>query len=97
MQDYEEKIKSLKAELFAEALTGTNSAHILEVGMGTGPNLPYYAQQPVSQLLTQSPARCYVLAVCSFPCTSSLASSLHVVIHLTGCACLASQLESMLI
>lgn len=47
MQDYEEKIRPVKAALFAEALEGSPKPCILEVGMGTGPNLPFYAQQPV--------------------------------------------------
>lgn len=47
MQDYEEQIAGFKTGLFAD-LFSSQIHSMLEVGMGTGPNLKYFAAQKVS-------------------------------------------------
>jgi hypothetical protein len=47
MQDYEEQIAGFKTGLFADLFT-CQIHSMLEVGMGTGPNLKYLAAQKVS-------------------------------------------------
>ena len=71
MLDYEEKVKDVKAQLFREALSGTRSAQILEVGMGTGPNMPFWGQEPV-----RYPALAHLLRV-SIHCTCVIGMVLH--------------------
>ena len=46
MQDYEHEIAACKRRLFSELFHSDIQA-LLEVGMGTGPNLKYYEQQQV--------------------------------------------------
>ena len=46
MADYEREVAPLKRRLFATALAP--GADVLELGMGTGPNLQYEAACPVS-------------------------------------------------
>lgn len=46
MQDYEQEIAACKRRLFSELFQSDIQA-LLEVGMGTGPNLKYYGQQKV--------------------------------------------------
>lgn len=46
MQDYEQEIAACKRRLFTE-LFQSDIQELLEVGMGTGPNLRYYKQQQV--------------------------------------------------
>lgn len=46
MQQYEAEVAPLKRRLFSAAVAP--GARILELGMGTGPNLVYYAGQQVS-------------------------------------------------
>ena len=46
MQDYEEQIAGFKTGLFADLFTSQIHS-MLEVGMGTGPNLKYLAAQKV--------------------------------------------------
>ncbi|MFS7927657.1 putative S-adenosyl-L-methionine-dependent methyltransferase [Helianthus anomalus] len=41
MKSYEDEIAGYKSELFANLTTG-KAAKILEIGIGTGPNLKYY-------------------------------------------------------
>lgn len=43
MEQYEAEIAPLKRQLFSAAVVPGNE--VLELGMGTGPNLKYYAQQ----------------------------------------------------
>lgn len=45
MQQYETEIAPLKRRLFSAAVAP--GAHVLELGMGTGPNLHFYAGQQV--------------------------------------------------
>ncbi len=47
MQDYEREIAACKKFLFAE-LFQSDIHNLLDVGMGTGPNLKYYKDQRVS-------------------------------------------------
>ena len=47
MQDYEQQIAACKESLFAE-LFQSRIHNLLEIGLGTGPNLKYYAAQAVS-------------------------------------------------
>lgn len=49
MADYEREVAPLKRRLFAAALTP--GAAVLELGMGTGPNLQYEAACQVSLLI----------------------------------------------
>ena len=49
MQDYEHQIAARKESLFAE-LFQSQIHNLLEVGLGTGPNLKYYVAQKVSIL-----------------------------------------------
>ena len=49
MAEYEQEIAPLKRRLFAQLLGGLGAseaapAQLLEVGVGTGPNLPFYAE-----------------------------------------------------
>lgn len=46
MQDYELEIAACKRRLFSELFQSDIQA-LLEVGMGTGPNMKYYGQQQV--------------------------------------------------
>ena len=46
MQEYEQEIAACKRRLFNE-LFQSDIQELLEVGMGTGPNLRYYEQQKV--------------------------------------------------
>lgn len=46
MQDYEQEIAACKEGLFAE-LFQSDIHDLLEIGLGTGPNLKYYAAQQV--------------------------------------------------
>ena len=49
MQDYEQQVAACKESLFAE-LFQSRIHNLLEIGLGTGPNLKYYAKQKVSIL-----------------------------------------------
>ena len=49
MQDYEQQVAARKESLFAE-LFQSRIHNLLEIGLGTGPNLKYYAAQKVSIL-----------------------------------------------
>ena len=60
MQDYEHEIAACKRRLFAE-LFQSDIQELLEVGMGTGPNLRYYEQQQVRQGVTKPFANCCAL------------------------------------
>ena len=46
MQDYEHEMAACKRRLFTE-LFQSDIQELLELGMGTGPNLKYYNQQQV--------------------------------------------------
>ena len=48
MADYEVKVRSLKDDLYSEALLGTSAPRILDVGCGSGPNLQLWASYQVS-------------------------------------------------
>ena len=50
MQDYEQEIAACKRRLFTE-LFQSDIQELLEVGMGTGPNMRYYEQQQVKQAM----------------------------------------------
>lgn len=50
MQDYEREVAPLKGRLFAAALAP--GAEVLELGMGTGPNLRYEAECSVRHTFT---------------------------------------------
>lgn len=52
MLDYEAKVQSRKQELFDEVFQGLESPAVVDIGMGTGPNLPFYAKQKVCCLLS---------------------------------------------
>ncbi|KAK9794357.1 hypothetical protein WJX73_003714 [Symbiochloris irregularis] len=45
MLDYENKVQDRKQKLFAEAFDGLDSPSVVDIGMGTGPNLPFYSKQ----------------------------------------------------
>ena len=48
MEQYEAEVAPLKRQLFSAAVAP--NADILELGMGTGPNLQYYAGQQVNNV-----------------------------------------------
>ena len=57
MQDYEQEIAACKRRLFME-LFQHNIEDLLEVGMGTGPNLKYYKQRQVCHRHLQATSCC---------------------------------------
>ncbi len=44
MQDYEQQIAPVKRRLFADAFSQTPVRNVVEIGVGTGPNLKYIPQ-----------------------------------------------------
>lgn len=50
MQDYEAAIAPHKATLFSKLFSALDPATVLEVGIGTAPNLQYYAGRVCSLL-----------------------------------------------
>ncbi|KAL3162688.1 hypothetical protein ABBQ38_008732 [Trebouxia sp. C0009 RCD-2024] len=54
MQDYELEIAACKRRLFSELFQSDIQA-LLEVGMGTGPNMKYYGQQQSMQIVGVDP------------------------------------------
>ena len=47
MADYEVKVHDLKDSLFSQALDGLQAPQIVDVGIGSGPNLQYLAKYKV--------------------------------------------------
>lgn len=47
MADYEIKVHDLKESLFSQALDGLEAPQIVDVGIGSGPNLQYLAKKKV--------------------------------------------------
>lgn len=59
MQEYEAKIRPVKAELFAEALSALQAPRIVDIGMGTGPNMPFYSHPEVKHRPSHIYASCW--------------------------------------
>lgn len=96
MQDYEQEIAACKRRLFME-LFQSEVEDLLEVGMGTGPNLKYYKQRQVCCKELQATTCCNYAAAqyCTFTCCNT--GLLHkqtpsiifyvVCFHAFSCAC----------
>lgn len=72
MQDYEQEIAACKRRLFME-LFQSEVEDLLEVGMGTGPNLKYYKQRQVCCKELQATTCCNYAAAqyCTFTCCNT--------------------------
>ena len=50
MADYEVKVHDLKQNLFSQALKGLSAPQVVDIGIGSGPNLQYLSQTQVQSL-----------------------------------------------